>query len=267
MTRAMCDTIARCLVSICAAAALSGGSAAQHQSTAQRAASCKFEDAGSGAVQEVLDGRTVVLSDGREVRLAGIETPASPVGKMALEAALGNREVVLRRLGAQTDRYGRTLAHVFTAGEERWMQQALIAGGRARVAASVGDAGCAAALLNAERAARTAKLGLWSEPTFAPRQAGDLAGLLAERARFTLVEGRVVSVRESGGMVYINFSRRWSEDFTATALRRNERPFAAAGLDLKTLAGRQVRVRGFIEERGGPWIEISNPEQIEVIDH
>jgi endonuclease YncB( thermonuclease family) len=244
---------------------LVAGCAGLLTTTIASAQPCKFETVGSGAVRAVVDGRTLALNDGREVRLAGLEVPAAPAGKAALQTMLGGREIVLKRLGTQTDRHGRLLAHVFTAGGERWVQHALIAAGHARVAASVNDAGCAEALLSAERAARTAGLGLWSEASYAPRQAGNVVELLAERARFTLVEGKVLSVRESGGTIYVNFGRRWSEDFTVTALRRNERTFANAGLDLKKLAGRYVRVRGFIEERGGPWIELSHPEQIEVI--
>jgi hypothetical protein len=48
-------------------------------------------------------------------------------------------------------------------------------------------------------------------------------------------------------------------------LKRN-RNFTAAGLEPKTLAGRQIRVRRFIEERGGPWIEATRLEQIEFAD-
>jgi hypothetical protein len=179
---------------------------------------------------------------------------------------LGGREVLLRALGPDTDRHGRLPAHVFTAGDERWAQQALLAAGHARVSARVGDAMCAATLLGAERAARAAGLGLWSEATYGLRQADDPAAVLAERGRFTLVEGKVVSVRESGGTIYVNFGRRWSEDFTATVLRRNERTFAAAGMDLKKLSGRTIRVRGVVEERGGPWIEVVRPEQIEIAE-
>jgi hypothetical protein len=204
------------------------------------------------------------------VRLAAIEVPGSDrpaqASKAALQAMLGGREVALKRLGADTDRHGRVPSYAFVAGDERSAQRALLAAGHARVAARVGDAACAASLLSAERAARAAGLGLWSETSYAPRQAGDPAAVLAERGRFTLIEGNVLSVRESGGTIYLNFGRRWSEDFTATVLKRNERTFASTGLDLKKLAGRTVRVRGFVEERGGPWIEVSRPEQIEVID-
>ena len=75
----------------------------------------------------------------------------------------------------------------------------------------------------------------------------------------------MVSVRESGGTIYVNFGRRWSEDFTVTIAKRNERAFSAAGLEPKSLSGRRVRIRGWIEERGGPWVEAARPEQIEVV--
>jgi hypothetical protein len=133
------------------------------------------------------------------------------------------------------------------------------------VAARVGDAACAAELLAAERGARAENLGLWADPRHAIRKADDPAAILADRGRFTLVEGFVLSVRESGGTIYVNFGRRWSEDFTVTVPKRSERAFTAAGLELKALAGRPARVRGVIEERGGPWIEAMRPEQIEII--
>jgi len=38
--------------------------------------------------------------------------------------------------------------------------------------------------------------------------------LLAARGRFSLVEGKVLSVREAGATIYLNFGRRWSEALT-----------------------------------------------------
>ena len=110
-----------------------------------------------------------------------------------------------------------------------------------------GTAGCG----GAETAARKVKLGLWRSSYYDLLNADSPTDLLAEQGRFALVEGRVLSVHESGATIYVNFGRRWSEDFTVTILKRN-RNFTAAGLELKTLAGRQIRVRRFIEERGGP---------------
>jgi hypothetical protein len=76
----------------------------------------------------------------------------------------------------------------------------------------------------------------------------------------------VLSVRESGGTIYVNFGRRWSQALTVTILKRNERTFAAAGLDLRKLENRRVRVRGWVEQRSGLRIEATRPEQIEIAE-
>jgi endonuclease YncB( thermonuclease family) len=226
----------------------------------------------SGLVQAALDGRTLRLSDGREVRLLGVEIPdqehRARAARAALAALTEGREVTLGRLGDEADRHGRLLAlvSVSSAGSEASVQRSLIAQGHARMAARVGNRACALQLLAAERVARAAGLGLWADPNYVIKQAGNPDQVLAGRSTFTVVEGQVLSVRESGGTIYVNFGRRWSDDFTVTVLKRNERTFAADGLVLKDLAGRRVRVRGFVEERGGPWIEAARPEQIEVAE-
>ena len=229
--------------------------------------------------QHVIDGRTFALDDGREVRLAAIEvapleTGAAPAAaaRAALDALIGGDDIVLRRADISTDRYGRLVAYAYAVrdGEELFAQGELIASGFARVGDHVGSRTCTLALLKSEDAARTAKLGLWADSHYDVLDAETAADVLARRGRFALVEGKVVSVRESGATIYVNFGRRWSEDFTVTVLKRNERNFTAAGLDLKGLAGRRIRVRGFVEARGGtgrsPWIEVDYPEQIETAD-
>lgn len=236
--------------------------------------SCRAATVGSGQVQAVLDGRTVRLSDGRTVKLAGIEVSQPDEAdsrannaQLALEHLVINREITLMRLGPETDRYGRVVALVaLPASSGEAVQHALLAQGHARVAANIGDFACAASLLAAEKAARTAGLGLWAKPYYVMRNAEDPAGILAVRGRFAVVEGKVLSVRESGATIYVNFGRRWSEDFTVTVPKRNERSFTAAGVPLKKLTGQHVRVRGFVEERGGPWIEAAMPSQIEIAE-
>jgi len=238
---------------------------------------CALANLGGGTVRAALDGRTLALADGREVRLAAIEVP--PEAKAALQAMAEGRGVTLGRLGQGsgpgTDRYGRLVAAVsLDSGPdsaplriENSLQAALLARGLARVSARIGNAGCARVLLEAERTARTAGLGVWGDAAYLTRNAEDFGGILALKGRFAVVQGKVLSVRESGATVYVNFGRRWSEDFTVTVPKRSERSFAAAGLTLKKLTGHNVRVRGTIEERGGPWIEASAPEQIEVVEH
>ncbi|HTP92878.1 MAG TPA: thermonuclease family protein [Xanthobacteraceae bacterium] len=256
--------------------AMCGGVCAEPQ---QRpiAVACGGDVIAQATVSRVIDGRTFVLDDGREVRLAAIEVPQpgndSPPGgaaaKDALVALAGGDMVMLRQAQAPSDRYQRLLAYAYAVrdGEELFTQGEMISSGLARVGDHVGSRTCAAELLRREAMARSAKLGLWADSYYDVLNAETPADVLAHRGRFALVEGKVVSVRESGSTIYINFGRRWSEDFAVTVLKRNERIFAAAGLDLQKLAGRRIRVRGWVEQRGGagaaPWIEAAYPEQIE----
>ncbi len=245
----------------------------------QPAPGCELELIGTGKVRRILDGRIIQLEIGQQVRLAAIEVPSLPLprhagpqtqaalaAKAALESLVAARTVTLKKHGPDADRYGRLVAHVFVEGKQRSVQHQLLAEGHARVAAEVGTLACARELLATESTARAAGLGLWSDPYYAVRRAEESTRLLAERGRFAVVEGKVLSVRESRGTIFVNFGRRWSEDFTVTILKRHERVFSLAGLELKKLGGREIRVRGVIEQRGGPWIEVTRPEQIQLVE-
>jgi endonuclease YncB( thermonuclease family) len=233
-----------------------------------QAHACNLETIGTATFKTAVDGRTVTLADGREIRLAAIETPTDETrgtaARGAIESLLAGREISLKRLGSDSDRHGRVAAFAYLGNDARSVQAALLAAGHARVAAWVGDRDCALELLRSEQQARQGRLGIWADPHYVIRRSEHPAEVLAERGRFALVEGQVLSVRESGGTIYMNFGRRWSEDFTVTIPKRLERTFTAAGLELKNLSGRRVRVRGVVEERGGPWIEAVRPEQIEI---
>jgi endonuclease YncB( thermonuclease family) len=257
--------------------AMAGGcaSAAAQQPVASP---CGGVDIAHGTASRVIDGDSFALDDGREVRLAAVEVPppgtSSPGGAEArdtLDALVGGDMVALRRAEFAADRYGRLFAYVYAVrdGEEIFAQGELIASGFARVGDRVGSRTCAAYLLGRESAARRDKLGLWGNSYYQVLDAETPADVLAQRGRFALVEGRVASVRESGATIYVNFGQRWSEGFAVTVLKRNQRNFAAAGLDLQALAGRRVRVRGWIEARGAagsPAIVAEHPEQIEMAD-
>ncbi len=243
---------------------------------AQDASRCGANGAASrGEVARIIDGRSFMLTDGREIRLAAMEVPAdaeaSPAGRAAREALgamLAGETVDLRGTEAAPDRYGRTVAYAFTTGARKGRSAAhdMLAQGHARVGAHIGDPACAAELFSRERIARTAKLGLWSDPRYAIVEAGNLADLVAGRGRFAVVEGKVLSVREQGGTIYVNFGRRWSQALTVTISKRQERIFSGAGLTPKALESRRVRVRGWVEIRNGPRIEASRPEQIEIAE-
>jgi len=241
------------------------------QPAAAQQAACTLGVIGVATVAAARDGRTLLLEDGREARLAGIETPfpgepGAEAARAALAALAAGRTVTLHSAEPAPDRYGRLMVHATAEG--RTLQERLLASGHARVSPRAGSAACLAPLLAQERAARDARRGLWADGTFGPQDAAMVAdpaaAIAALRGRFAVIEGTVVSVRESRGVIYMNFARRWSRGFTVTILKRNERSFAAAGIDPRMLEGRRLRVRGYVEQRQGPVIEAARPEQIEL---
>ena len=222
-----------------------------------------------GRVAAILDARTLRLTDGREVRLAEVEASVSGASDasaaQALETLVGGREIILRG-AAKPDRYGRFTAFVFRPDETEPVQAALVKAGHLAVRAASSDKDCAAYLMIAEESARRAGRGLWAEPS-AIKNAGIGGDILALIGRFGVVEGRVLSVRQAGSTLYINFGRRWTRDFAVTISRRNVASFeAAAGRPLKSLERRRIRVRGWIEQRGGPRIHAERPGQIELLE-
>jgi len=171
--------------------------------------SCRRDEL--AACARVRNGRSFALDDGREIRLPGIEVPPLPrpgeagvradaglAARAALAAMLAGQTVELRRSAPLADRYGRTLAHAWIvgAGPPRSAAHEMLGQGFARVSAQVGNVACASELLAREARARAARLGLWGEAYYAVVGAESLPDLLAERGRFTVVEGRVATVRE-----------------------------------------------------------------------
>jgi endonuclease YncB( thermonuclease family) len=224
---------------------------------------CPLTPLGGAKVAAVRDGRTLQLADGRVLRLAAIEVTGH--ARAALAALAAGRRLRLFKLGPERDRYGRLVVLAFAGDATQSLQQAMLQQGQARVGPRVGNKACADELLAAERAARAARRGLWADPNFAPLPAESSTRLRDERGHFALVEGKVLSVHQSGGTIYVNFGPRWTRDFSVAIPRRSERAFVAAGIVPRSLTGHRVLVRGWLEQRRGPMIEADAPEQIELV--
>jgi endonuclease YncB( thermonuclease family) len=230
------------------------------------AAGCSFAPQGEGRVAEIIDARSFRFADGRDVILAGIEPVDSSDSKTiqtaALSAVIAGHDVTLSGNDDTPDRYGRQPAFVFVDSSETSVQAQLLVQGAALVAATVTDKDCAAALAAAEAAARDAKRG--ADPTVI-KNTESPGDILAGIGRFMLVEGKVLSVRQAGATIYLNFGRNWTRDFAVTIPKRMIAVFEGAGIMLKSLENRRIRVRGWIEARGGPRIEALRVGQIELL--
>ena len=247
-------------MALCGALLISGMDAAR--------AACQFEPQGEGRVAAIVDGRSFRMTDGREVRLAGIESgddASSRPGRMAaLEALIRGRDVMLRGQDDTPDRYGRQIALVFLDDSDIPLQVLLLGQGQALVSAEIADRDCAALLAGAEDEARKEKRGLWADPS-AIKNAESSDDILSGIGRFSVIEGVVLSVRQAGTTTYLNFGRNWTRGFAATISKRVTTALEAAGIAVKSLENRRIRIRGWVEGRPGPRVEIARVGQIEIL--
>lgn len=232
-----------------------------------RAAPCAFAELGDGHVSDVVDPRSLRLSDGREIRLAGIEVPPSEERATAtdtLRAVLGDRDVMLRGEDDAPDRYGRQRAFAFLPGADLPVQAELLRQGAVLRGIDVPDRDCAASLDAAEAEARAGGRGVWKIGTVI-KNAESPDDILARTGLFTVVEGKVLSVRQTGTTTYLNFARNWTRGFSVIIPKRMLAVLEGAGIDTKSLANRRVRVRGWVEAQQGPRLELTQIAQIEIL--
>lgn len=248
-------------------------------------AACKGEDGGVSVVTEVTAGETLLLEDGRAVRLSGILAPKpAPNGPVAeararMETALSDlilgKKVSLQLDERKRDRYGRILAQVSVLNDGAdpvWVQAALVGEGLARVMSFKDGRLCVKALLAIEDEARRARKGHWDAGFFAVRQAEAEDLLYRLEQSYEIVEGVVSNVADIKGKTYINFGANWRRDFTAFIPAQELKQFAGPGEganaapSLAGLSGRRVRVRGWLKNFNGPSVTVTHPEQIEIVD-
>jgi endonuclease YncB( thermonuclease family) len=199
----------------------------------------------SASIKTVIDGDTLELSDGRRVRLIGIDTPeigrrgepSEPFAEAARDRLrdLAGHQVQLVEGVEAKDRYGRTLAHLFDAEghniEARLLREGL--GFALAVPPNVALVDCHVA---AEAQARRASLGVWQESPVV--QASQL-----RTGGFSLVRGRIRDVRRAGRYL-------WFETDGELVLRIEPETFA--GFDMgppESLRGRTVVARGWVIDR------------------
>lgn len=234
-------------------------------------AACWTKKSQSATIMSLEDDGTVMLSDGRTMRLAGIEPPPDEKARAGWRQVFEAITVPVRLhpVLQPQDRYGRLQMLVVT-GEGVLLQERLVAGGLARVMPQKRARDCLASLLVTEEAARQARRGLWRDPDFAPRAADDVARLLRDEGHYMLVEGTVIDASNRQGRIYINFGDDWRTDFTVTVEPADARLFAdeitnvVVG-EVSAIVGRRLRVRGFVTRYNGPEIRVTVPDQIEVL--
>lgn len=224
--------------------------------------------AGMARVVEVTDRLEIRFADGRLARLAGIDPPdprrGDPQTAAAARAFLADRlaggDLALIVFSPKPDRWGRILADLDPVNGGSIAKQ-LISGGFARVRPEFETRGCAVERLAAESQAREAGLGLWNDPDYSILDATDIEELAQQDGRFVIVEGFVRRVGAGRARFYLDFGGRGG--FTVVVARKSQNAFQGAGASLTGLAGEKIRVRGILDDRFGPRLEIAEPPMLE----
>lgn len=241
-------------------------------------------------VVDIVDGDTLFLNTGEEVRLVGIQAPKLPLGRkgftawpLAAEAKQALTEITLGKQvqlytgQTQIDRHGRVLAHILVVENDNdpvWVQRELLNRGLARVYSFSDNRDGVLPLLQVEQKARAATQGIWAVPYYHMLSAQNIANAVKSRTyfgnRFELVEGQVRDVSLFRDRAYVNFGDDWRDDFSLIIQQEDYKSFGqgrdAGEQFIESLKGRHIRVRGWTYLKNGPMMRITHKERIEFLD-
>jgi micrococcal nuclease len=228
------------------------------------AAEPAFTPGGSAQINDVLDGATLTLADGRALRLVGIETPLRGAlgqqAKAALKELVASGTVDLRFAGNPRDRRGRVLAQIYVGAI--WVQGELLRRGLARVHSAADNRLGIPEMLALERRARRYHRGIWSDRAYAVLSAEDAA---QSAGTFQLVDFTVAAVASVAGQIVVSAGADRHSALALTIVAPVAKLCRDAGLDPMALKGKRILVRGFIDGKLHPTIAITFPEQIELL--
>jgi endonuclease YncB( thermonuclease family) len=234
--------------------------------------------AGAVRVVDVDERLDIALSDGRLVRLGGLDLPRPERGDPEIVRAardflavrLVGRTVVLDLFANQPDRWDRMVGDLSgpaiadgPAGSAQSIATAVLRAGYGRVRPEFETRGCALSRLADEEEARRGGLGIWRDPEYAVIPSYEAETLSRRDGQFVVIEGRVRRVGFGRSYLYLDLVPY--DGPTIVVARKLQKVFAGAGRPVEALAGLTIRARGVLDDRFGPRIEVDEPAMIEVL--
>ncbi|WP_426414949.1 thermonuclease family protein [Aestuariirhabdus sp. LZHN29] len=197
--------------------------------------------------QRIYDGDTLLLEDGRRLRLLGINTPemgregrADEVGALAAKSFVerllaGSRRLYIDPAVEDRDRYGRLLARVYLGPGRRNLSELLLEQGLGALVVVPPNGDGWQCLAAAEQRARLAGLGIWSHQ---PAPAATVS-----RSGFYVLRGRISGGSRGGDFIWLELD----EHLVLRVSQRDRQRFSA--LPGLLGEGRRVEVRGWVIDR------------------
>ncbi len=228
-------------------------------------------DTGYGyfSVSKVLDGDTVILKDGRHVRLIGINAPeiahrnrpGQEGGEEAtafLKKRIEGKKVRLEFGKEREDKYHRLLAHLIDEDGEN-INQLMLEQGHAHVTIILPNISRLDQYIATERIARINQRGIWQLSQY---QVAPIEEAHRSRNLFRRLKGKVLSIEKKKSAWLLNFGNG------IKALIRNEhlQSFQSHGKLPSRLKGITITIRGWVHwSKGAPLIRLTHAHAIEEV--
>lgn len=236
------------------------------QSLPQHLADCApFAKTERVRVAKIYDGDTLTLSDGRKVRLVGVNTtemgragqPDQPFARRAQQVAstfVRQSDRVELLLDAQSkDHYGRWLGHIYN-DDGKNLEQHLLQQGLAYHVAIPPNLTLAECLAKAEQQGRDARLGVWGEQGLLPVKAKHI-----KQGGFQRVQGQVTAVQTGK-----HWRLELDKHITVMIYSEHQHRFTQARFE--RLQGKNIEVQGWIYQSRDEWrIKLETPYGIELL--
>ncbi len=220
-------------------------------------------------VKEIHDGDTLRLTDNRNVRFIGVNTPelshkdkpAEPLAEAAkkeLQSLIspGSR-VGLRYDNQPKDRHRRTLAHVFR-DDGLNLTAELIKQGHGFAIVVPPNNWQMDCYFQTEQQARTYKKGIWSHAYYEPRHSSELS---EDMRGFMLVRGLVTRIGKGKKNIWLDMGKRFS-----LKLNRNNIHYFDP-VPIETLQGKQITIRGWVSYYNKKLrMSLSHPRMLEILE-
>ncbi len=153
------------------------------------------------------------------------------------------------------DRYGRLLAHAFSA-DGRNLSASLLAAGMGAAIQIPPNLWAWDCYVKAEKSAREQRRGIWGQAYFTPL---DVNRLTSDVQGFHFIRGRLSRVGNSKTSLWLNLGKHF-----ALRIRKKELPYFRQ-IDFNQLIGSELTARGWIYAYKGQWrMNLHHPASLEI---
>lgn len=217
-------------------------------------------------IKKVYDGDTVLLSNGKKIRLLGINTPeiegryklAQPGGEEAkhwLLMKLNRTKVRLEMDVEKQDKYGRLLAHIFTEDKQH-INLELVKNGLATVNIHPPNLKYTDDLLQAQQLAEQSLVGIWKYKEYQPKNVSEIKQ--SGYRGWHRIIGLIKNIHHTRKYSYLNL--------TDTFALKIEKKLLNLFPDLNSYIGKKLEVRGWVNRNKNHYsLLVRHPSVIQVI--